>query len=209
MLITIGRQYGAGGSSVARMVAERLRWTVVDNTLIDRVAARAGLTPQEVAAQEETSPGLFERIALALVASSQEILTPESAEALKPLDEPRLLEITEKVVAEVAAEGRVVLVGRAASAVLAGAHDAIHVRLVAPLPHRIEVIQARLGVDAEKAAAEIQRIDTNRARYHREYYKRDWADPTLYHMVLNTAPLGLEGSAEVIVARTRTLGWGS
>ena len=95
MLITISRQFGAGGSSVADLVARRLGWTVVDNELIDRVAVRAGLSPQQVAAQEETAPGLLERIVLALAASSQEILTPQSAQALKPLEEPRLVEITD------------------------------------------------------------------------------------------------------------------
>lgn len=207
MLITIGRQFGAGGSSVAKLVSQRLSWALVDNELVDRVAARAGLTPQEVAAQEERTPGLFERIVLALAASSQEILTPESAQSLKPIEEPRLVQITEKVVAEVAAEGKVVLVGRAAAAVLAAAHDAIHVRLVAPKAHRIGVVAAREQVDAATAAAAIEKTDANRARYHREYYKRDWADPAQYHLTLNTGALGYEGAADLIVARARFLGW--
>jgi cytidylate kinase len=207
MLITISRQFGAGGSTVAGMVAERLGWTVVDNELIDRVAVRAGLSPQEVAAQEESTPGLFDRIVLALAASSQEILTPESAQAIKPMEEPRLVQITEKVVTEVAAAGRVVLVGRAATAVLAGEHAAIHARLVAPKPHRVEVVMRRSALDRKGAEEAIERIDSNRARYHREYYKRDWADPAGYHLVLNTEALGYEGATALIVARARELGW--
>ena len=207
MLITISRQYGAGGSTVARLVAERLGWAVVDNELIDRVAARAGLTPQEVAEKEERAPGLLERIVLALASSSAELLTPVAAEALKPIEEPRLVEITEKVVAEVAAQGKVVLVGRAATAVLAGAHDAIHVRLVAPKPHRIEVVAKRLGVDAAAAEAAIDKTDANRARYHMEYYKRVWNDGANYHLILNTAALGYEAAADLIVARAAQLGW--
>lgn len=207
MLITISRQYGAGGSTIAALVAKRLGWTVVDNELIDRVAARAGLSPKEVAAQEERAPGIIERIVLALAASSQEILTPASAQALKPLDEPKLVEVTEKVVEEYAAEGRVVLVGRAATAVLAGEHDAIHVRLVAAKAHRIEVVAARLGVDRATAEGEIDRTDTNRARYHREYYGRDWSDPTHFHLILNTGVLGNEGAAGLIVSRAHQLGW--
>lgn len=207
MLITISRQFGAGGSTVARLVAARLGWAVVDNELIDRVAARAGLTPQQVAAQEERTPGIFERIVLALAASSQEILTPESAQAIKPIEEPRLVEITEKVVAEFAAAGKVVLVGRAATAVLAGEHDAIHVRLVAPKAHRIGVVAARLGIDRAAAEAAIDQTDANRARYHREYYGADWSDPARYHLLLNTGALGNEGAAGLIVARAHQLGW--
>ena len=207
MLITISRQFGAGGSTVARVLAKQLGWSVVDNELVDRVAARAGLTPQQVAAQEERSPGLFERIVLALASSSQEILTPASAQALEPIEEPRLVEITEKVVAEVAAQGRVVLVGRAATAVLAGGHDAIHARLIAPKAHRIGVVAARLGIDRAAAETAIDRTDANRARYHQEYYGRKWDDPTHYHLILNTGVLGNEGAAGLIVARARQLGW--
>lgn len=207
MLITISRQFGAGGSSVATLVAERLGWTLVDNDIIDRVAARAGLTPKEVADQEETAPGLLEKIVRALAASSQEILTPASAESLRPMEEPRLVHITEKVVEEVAAEGRVVLVGRAATAVLAGTHAAIHVRVVAPKSHRIGVVAAREGMDAAAAEAAIDKTDANRARYHREYYKREWSDPAHYHMTLNTGALGYEGAADLIVERARRLGW--
>lgn len=207
MLITISRQYGAGGSDVARLAAEQLGWTVVDNELVDRVAARAGLTPAEVAEQEERTPGLLERIVTALAASSSELLTPASAQALKPVEEPRLVKITETVVAEVAAEGKVVLVGRAATAVLAGAHDAIHVRLVAPKPHRIEVVAQRLGVDPQAAEEAIDRTDANRERYHREYYKREWNQASNYHLILNTGVLGYEAAAGLVVARARQLGW--
>ena len=207
MLITISRQYGAGGSTIAALVAKRLGWTVDDKEQIVRLAARDGLSPKEVAAQEERAPGIIERIVLALAASSQEILTPASAQALKPLDEPKLVEVTEKVVEEYAAEGRVVLVGRAATAVLAGEHDAIHVRLVAAKAHRIEVVAARLGVDRATAEGEIDRTDTNRARYHREYYGRDWSDPTHFHLILNTGVLGNEGAAGLIVSRAHQLGW--
>jgi cytidylate kinase len=207
MLITISRQFGAGGSSVADIVARRLGWTVIDNQVIDRVAVQAGLTPQQVAAQEESAPGLLEKIVLALAASSQEILTPQSAQALKPLEEPRLVLITEKVVAELASAGKVVMVGRAAAAVLAGTHDAIHVRLVAPKEYRIGVVAARSDLDRKGAEEEIDRTDANRDRYHREYYKRHWDDPTGFHFTINTAVLGYEGSADLIIARAVHLGW--
>ena len=208
MLITISRQYGAGGSAVAALVADRLGWTVVDNDLVERVAARAGLSRQEVAAREERSPGFVERIGLALAASSSEILTPEAAAALKSMDEPRLVEVTERVVREIAAQGRVVLVGRAAVAVLATVPEALHVQLVAPRSERIREAAERLGVDAKEAERMVDTTDVSRLRFHREHYDRDWADPAGYHMVLNTLALGYSGAADVIVARAKALGWG-
>jgi hypothetical protein len=53
----------------------------------------------------------------------------------------------------------------------------------------------------------LDETDGQRARYHREHYGRDWQDPVHFHMVLNTGLLGLEATAEIIVARARAMGW--
>ncbi|HMV33726.1 MAG TPA: cytidylate kinase family protein, partial [Gemmatimonadales bacterium] len=116
MLITLSRQYGAGGSEVARLVADALGWSVLDNEIVDRVAQRAGVAPEVVAREDERAPTFVERLARALAASSQEYAVPELGIALRP-EEPDLVRLTELVVHEAAVQGRVVLVGRAAPAV--------------------------------------------------------------------------------------------
>jgi cytidylate kinase len=209
MLITISRQYGAGGSVVARRVAELLGWRVVDNELVERVAAEAGLTPEDVARREERVPGFVQRLAQALVAGTPEAGPgPAIAVPLSSLAEPDLVRVTERVVAQLAAEGKVVLVGRAAPAVLGSDREALHVRVVASRPYRIRTAAERLSVSEEEAARITDDTDKNRARYHREYYKREWADPVGYHMTLNTELLGLEGAARVIADAARARGWG-
>jgi len=207
MLITISRQYGAGGSAAAARVAAALRWRVVDNELVERVAARAGLTPEDVAGLEERVPTFIERLAQTIVAATPELVVPPDAGGPIALAEPDLVRITERAVEEVAQEGRVVLVGRAAPAVLARERDALHVRLVAPRDHRIRVAAERLGASVEDAARILDDTDKNRARYHWEYYKREWSDPANYHMTLNTLALGLEGAVEVIVGEAKRR-WG-
>jgi cytidylate kinase len=206
MLITISRQYGAGGSEVARLVAGRLGWTVVDNEIVDRVARRAGLATEIVARQDERVPSFVERLARALTASSQEYALPELGVAVRA-EEPSLVKTTEIVVQEAAAEGRVVLVGRAAPAVLGTTSDALHVKLAASREFRIRLAQEVEGLDAATAEKTMDQTDANRARYYRENYGRDWDDPTHYHMVLNTGLLGLDGATEVIVAEARRRGW--
>ena len=208
MLITISRQYGAGGSEVAARVASTLGWRVVDNELVERVAARAGLTPEDVAQREERVSTFIERLARTVVAATPELVVPPEAGGTAPsLSEADLVRLTERVVEEAAAEGRVVLVGRAAPAVLARERDAIHVKVVAPRDWRIRVIAQRLGMPLEEAATLTDETDRNRSRYHRQHYQRDWADPANYHLVLNTAALGLDGAANAVVDRARRLGW--
>jgi cytidylate kinase len=206
MLITISREYAAGGSEVAARVARALGWRVVDNELVERVAARAGLTPEDVARREERVPTFIERLARTLVAATPELLVPpEAGGTASSLTEEDLVRVTELVVEEVAAEGKVVLVGRAAPAVLAGEREAIHVKVVAPREWRIRAAAERLGVPPAEAATTTDDTDKMRARYHRQYYQRDWNDPVNYHMLLNTAALGLDGATAVIVGRAREL----
>jgi cytidylate kinase len=208
MIITISRQYGAGGSEVARRVAAALNWKVVDNELVEEVAARAGLPAADVAEREERVPSFAERLARTLAASTPELFAARVPGGTVPkLQETDLVRITETVVAEVAAKGRVVLVGRAAPAVLARERDSLHVQLVAPRSYRVQAAAERLRMEPEKAAVIVEETDGMRARYLRQYYRRDWYDPVNYHMVLNTGLLGLEGVTQTIVAEARRRGW--
>jgi cytidylate kinase len=208
VIITISRQYGAGGSEVARRVAAALGWRLVDNELVEEVAARAGLPAADVAERDERVPSFTERLARTLATSAPELFAARVSGGTVPkLQETDLVRITETVVAEVAAKGRAVLVGRAAPAVLARESNSLHVQLVAPRAWRIQAAAERLGVDPQKAAELLDETDRTRANYLRQYYRRDWYDPVNYHMVLNTGVLGHEGATEVIVGEARRRGW--
>lgn len=201
MLITISREYGAGGSTVARTVAERLGWRLVDNELVEEIGRRAGMTTAEAQERVERGPTFVERLIRALAASNPELLTPASVQPPEAED-ARLKEITEQVVAE-SASNHAVLVGRAAGAVIGRRDDALHVKLVGTIEYRRQVIAERLGVSVEEAERKIRDVDGHRAEYHRRWYQRDWNDPHHYHLVVNAGWLGLERAAELIVGLVR------
>jgi cytidylate kinase len=206
LIITLSRQFGAGGADVAKRVADRLQWRVADNEFIERVAARAGLTPDEVAVREERVPNFLERLAWALASASAELAVPTGA-TMEGLSEPLMVRVTESVVAEIAREGRVVLVGRGAAAILGERERTVHVQVVAPVGIRIERIAGRLGMPLDEAKKLVHESDVRRSKYHKEYYGRDWADPVNYHMVINTGYLGLDGTADLIVREAGRRGW--
>lgn len=178
---------------------------MVDNEFVDQVARKAGLTAEQVAEREERGPSFKERLKRALVAAPEVPLIPSAPS--ESLDGAAQVKATEAVVAEIAAAGRVVLVGRAAVAVLGRDVAALHVRLVAPKAFRVAMIMERLGVDEKAALKALAETDAQRARYHKDYYQRDWNDPVNYHMVLNTESLGFEGAAALIVSQARAFGW--
>src|SRR5438046_10695922 len=121
-VIPITRQYASGGSDVAHRVARELGWDVIDNEFGDEVARGAGLPPDAVAQRDERVPGLLERLARTLAAGSPEAFIATvgaSGGEPPPPDEAAIVRLTERVIAEAAAHGRIVLVGRGAQAVLA------------------------------------------------------------------------------------------
>ncbi len=207
-VVTISRQYASGGSHIARLVADRLAWPLVDNEFVDRVAERAGLPPSEVAEREERVPGLVERLARALAISSPEVFvaTGEPPEAHLDRDH-ELLRVTEAVIAQAVQDGSVVLVGRGAQAVLANRADALHAYIVAPREARIEAAMQRLGVSRPEAEDGLDRCDSGRRRYVKMHYARAWDDAANYDLVLNSTALGYDGCADLIVAVTRMRGW--
>src|SRR5216110_1112830 len=207
-VITITRQYASGGAAVARQVAAALAWTVIDNEFVDEVARRAGLAPAMVAEHEERAPGLLERLARTLAVASPEMFIT-TAEMPVPVEseEELVTQMTERVIAEAAAEGRVVLVGRGAQAVLATRPNALHVYVVASKPFRRKVAIERLGMDAAKVDKVIDETDQHRDQYVKTHYGRDRQDLTQYDVVLNAERLGFEGAADLIVAEVKRRGW--
>lgn len=174
------------------------------------MARLAGLSRDEVARREERAPGLLERLARTLAVASPEMFITTAETPIPPpveTEEVTLVKMAERVIAEAAAEGRVVLVGRGAQAVLAKRENALHVYVIASKPFRKNVAVERLGVDPATADKVLDETDQHRDEYVRTHYGRDRQDLTQYDLVLNAERLTFEGAAEVIVAEVRRRGW--
>jgi cytidylate kinase len=206
-VITVTRQYASGGSEVARLAANELGWEVIDNEFVDAVARRAGLPPAEVAQREERAPGLLERLARALAVSSPEMFIAAEQAASAERDDATIARMTERVIAEAAAQGRIVLVGRGAQILLAQRPDALHVYVVASRAWRVRHAIERMGADPATAGKEVDETDKRRDEYVKTYYGRVRHDVTNYDLVVNTERLGFEAAAAVIVLEA-TRRWG-
>jgi cytidylate kinase len=212
-VITVSRQYASGGSRIAELAAGELGWTVVDNEFIDRVAARVGLPPEEVAHREERVPGLIERLARTLTVSSPELfLASSNLPSETTIPEVEMVQMTEAVINEAAQHGNVVLVGRGAQAHLTRREggppdDVLFVYIVAPREVRVQRVMEILGASHKEAEKTLGEIDAGRRDYLETHYRQRWDDPTNYHLVLNTGLLSYEEAASVLVAAARRQGW--
>ena len=201
-IVTISRMFGSGGSEVAARVADELGWSLLDNDIAERVAARLGRTPVEVQAIEERIPSLAERLADALALGSPEIVSPALSAPLPPTEE-RLLEVTERVIDDAIARGSVVLVGRGAQAYLAKRTDTLHVLCFAAKPALVARVMQRDNVGVAEATKRVDDTNKRREQYVKRYWHRDWLAPENYHLCLNTEWLGIDGTAALIVQVVR------
>lgn len=223
-VITISRVFGCAADEVTAKVAEILGYEVVDKELLAHIAAEAQKSEDEVARYDESTMSPIERFLKALVRFS----VPEEAIAWSPgplretpfflptkeqwrreggkvLDHEECLKFTQMALKKLAQKGRVIIVGRGGMVVLKDFPKAIHVRLFAPLEWRIQRVAKIENITCEKAKQKIIAEDKRRAEYLRQFYGVDWNDPSLYHMVLNVAKLGVELSAQLIVSASREL----
>jgi len=197
-VITISRLYGSGGSEVAALVAAELGWSLLDNAMLDQVAARLGITPAQVAAREERVPSLVQRVADALALSSQEWITPMTAARRQPTDE-QLIEVTRHVLEEAIAAGPLVIVGRGAQAMLADRTDALHVFCYAPRAALIARSMERDRIGHEEAAKLVDETNAHREAWVARHWHRTWRAHENYHLAVNTDWMGIAGATEVIV----------
>ena len=189
-IITISRQYGAGGGEIADLLASRLGFSLWDRALRDAIAehahAPAGLfSPLD----EHRRSALAER--LAVFGSGRHVTASDY-----------LRELT-RLVGTIVEGGRAVVVGRGAQYIVDPA-QALRVRIVRPLEQRIANVAHRSGVALTETRLEVLAVDADRADFINEHYGRDVDDASSYDVVINTEMMSLPNATGVVETAYRT-----
>jgi CMP/dCMP kinase len=203
VIITVSRMFGSGGSDVAARVARQLGWQLLDNAVVDAVAERLGMSRAEVSSIEERVPSLSERIASTLRMSTPEFVMPIADASLTETAEMRIVDVTKRVIEEAVQQGNAVLVGRGAQCMLADRPDALHVFCYAPFRALVEYAIAHRGVNPANAEHDVEKMNRQREQYVKRNWGRDWRAFENYHLCLDTARLGIDTAADLVVAAAR------
>jgi cytidylate kinase len=206
-VVTIGRQFGAGGRTVGEMLARELHCEVLDSQIIDEVAKRLQLPKEEVEAEDEQPGSLLARLLVALgSATSEPLIPPEAAAWSPPNADPTfdtrkaVLAITQHVIREAARGGNVVIVGRG-GAYLLTEPGVLHVFLRAAEAVRVKAIMARFNIASEdEARKRLRQTDENWTAYIKQVYGHDRNHPAHYDLVIDTGRLGYDAAVEVILS---------
>ncbi len=206
-VITIARLFGAGGDTVGKTLAQRLKADFLGPELIDEVARRLALPKEEVEAADE-QPGTFlNRLLIALGAANPEPAIASEGQAWTPpyadphLDPRRaVLEHTQQVIKEAARSGNVIILGRGGAYILSDLPGALHVFLRASESERVMAVMERENIGADEARRRVKHTDENRRAYIRQVYGHTWDLPGHYDLVLDTGRLGYDATIAAILA---------
>ena len=191
-IITISREFGSGGRTIGRKVAEELGIPFYDKELVEQIAVESGFAPKFVEEHGEHSPGSsFFSYAFAPQG------VPGIMNGLSTAD--FLWNIQCSVILQLADKGPCVIVGRNADYILKDRQDALHVYVFADAPYRAERI-VRLYGDSEKTPEQrLNEKDKRRRVNYQHYTGRTWGQAQNYDLCLDTGVLGEEFCKDVIV----------
>ncbi|HME42360.1 MAG TPA: cytidylate kinase-like family protein [Syntrophorhabdales bacterium] len=190
--ITISRMTGAGGHTVASILADYLQmhvpahdpWTVFDQNLVEKVLE---------------DHHIHKRIADFMQEGHKSMLM-DSVEEWMGLHPSTwtLIQQTNATILQLAKMGNVILVGRGGVVITSKLKNVFHVRLVGSLEKRIEYGQKLYGLDRKASLDFIKKRDEGRKRYLKDNFGVDVDDPLLYHVLINTDLVQYDEAAGLI-----------
>lgn len=187
-IITIDREYGAGGHSVGQAVADRLGIPLYDKDIIKQAALTSGITPEQLAREEERMTGgdSFINAIIPVAFDVKHVVFENETRAILDL----------------AAQGPCVIIGRCACSVMKAAGiDAVHVFLHASTEAKVPRVAELLGTtDHDSIVAAMKKRDKQRKAYCGYYTDHAWDDMREYTLCLDTGRLSAELCAEIICA---------
>jgi len=199
-VLTVASECGGGGSIIAQKVADELGWSLLDRALIGAVARSAQVDAETVARYDEHVDSWWHRFHRGGLwsAAVEGGIAPRDVQFF---DADAMAAFAQRVIAKAAARGNCVIVGRGAQCILHSREDVLHVFVYGPWSERVSRVRSRTTSN-DDAGQLICLTDRERARYVRSYYRCDWKDPHLYHVMISSQ-IGMDNAAWMIVDAVR------
>jgi len=198
-VITISRQYGAGGKTLGKMVATELGYEFADSEIIAKVAEMANVSTHWVETVENEAGGKLSRFVSRMVSRPlvDKILKGERGY----IDETIYLDYLVLIIAQIADEGDVVILGRGSQYILDDHPEAFHILMIDEFDNRVRFMQKNYDLSESRATRLIRGEDKRRKTLYQKLGKTDYDDPYLYHLVLNMSKVSLEEAKQIVCNR--------
>ena len=195
-IITISREFGSGGRTIGRKVAEELGIPFYDKELVEQIAVESGFAPKFIEEHGEHSPsGSFFSYAFAPQG------VPGIMNGLSTAD--FLWNIQCSVILQLADKGPCVIVGRNADYILKDREDVMDVFIHAETPFKAERIVRLYGESEKSPETRLAEKDKRRRLNYQHYPGRTWVAAQNYEMCLCSSMLGIDQCVKIIVDAVR------
>ena len=191
-IITISREFGSGGRTIGREVANRLGIPFYEKELVDQIALESGFAPKFVEEHGEHAPGTS-RLSYAFAHQG----VPGIMNGLSTAD--FLWNIQCSVILQLAEQGPCVIVGRNADYILKDRDDVLDVYIHADKEFRADRIVRLYGESEKSPMARLAEKDKRRQINYQHYTGRTWGTAQNYDICLNSGELGIENCVDIIV----------
>ena len=195
-VITISRQFGAGGITLGKMIAKKFGYTFADTEIIKMVAEMANVSTHFVNTVEKEAGGKFSKFI------SKTVSKPLVGRILKDergyIDEEIYLDYLVLIIAQMADDGDVVILGRGSQYILNDHPDAYHILLINTFENRVRFMRDNYDLSQNRAVHVVKNEDKRRLNLYKKLGKTDYDNPDLYHLVLNMGRISLDKASELI-----------
>ena len=188
-VITISRQFGAGGKTLGEMISKRLGYYYAVDDIIQIVAREARVSRDWVESIEREAGGTLLKFISGLGRKKYSDSIPHD----KPgyIDEEIYVDLLQEIITRIAEEGNAVILGRGSQYILKDYKGVYHVLLIAEKPDRLRFMEEHYSLSPARALLEVNRQEKRRINLYRKFGKQDYDQPQLYHLVLNMSRLSL------------------
>lgn len=194
IIITIARQYGSGGRTVGKMLAEQLNIPYYDREIISMAAEDSGINARLF--QDEFKQYSFKSLLQGGYRGSK-LLSPESAGFTR---DDNLFNYQAKIIRRLAEEGDCIIIGRCADRILADLPGVVRVFVHAPEDFCLKEAMKVNSLPEPEVKKLIAKTDEYRARYYKYYTGQEWKNALNYDLSLDSSKLGFDGTAAAIIA---------
>ena len=199
-VITIARQFGAGGKALATMVAKKLDYAVIDEEIVEMVAQEADVSSEwvDAVAQRTGREGFVTRLMRRFGPFSKGYVETAMEERSGYMNGDLYISLLHKIIPNIAGQDNVVIIGRGGQYILADRPDTFHFLMIANIENRIHFMMEHYGIDRKEAVFVIEQKNRERLNLYRNFGRTDFESPDLYHMVLNMNFLRMEQAVQAV-----------
>jgi cytidylate kinase len=191
-IITVSREFGSGGRSIAKTIAERLGYAYCDNSVITGIARKHGLSEVFV---EEYGEYAVSKNPLSFDFSIEGVGRYQTVPSIYD----QLFIFQHNYITGLAEKEPCVIVGRCADFILQERTDCLHAFFYADMDFRVNRIVNSEGRKFENPEKHLKEMDGRRRTYYQHYTDRRWGESKNYHLSFNTGVIGMEECADIVV----------